>query len=350
MGESVLYVAVSVVSAAALLPLLAAIGLHCHVIHKYMNALIRIFTEKPLFIIPRGQPVADAEEVTFASCDGMPLRGCYLPATSPRRYGVILFGLEFGSNRWACVPYTQFLRDAGYDVFTFEPRGQGDSGALSGYEPIQWVTNYEVADFKAALEYLRSRSDADADGIGFFGISKGGGSGLLAYATDPYVRCFVTDGIFGTRTTMIPYMVKWINIYNPCKILQKILPHWYYGVVASMALRRLKRERGCRFPHLEHSMPRLTPRPLLMIHGQADTYIKPAMAQVLFKLAREPKELWLVDGAKHNQAFQLANAEYQQRVLAFFDRHLGKWERGQQALRNGHHMDARRSEPLMTDR
>ena len=30
------------------------------------------------------------------------LRGCYLTATARPRRGVILFGLEFGSNRWSC--------------------------------------------------------------------------------------------------------------------------------------------------------------------------------------------------------------------------------------------------------
>ena len=69
-------------------------------------------------------------------------------------------------------------------------------------------------------------------------------------------------------------------------------------------------------------MPRLAPRPLLMIHGGGDTYIKPGMAQQLFAGARQPKELWLVEKAKHNQALQVAGDEYRQRVLAFFETHL----------------------------
>jgi hypothetical protein len=61
-----------------------------------------------------------------------------------------------------------------------------------------------------------------------------------------------------------------------------------------------------------------------MIHGQADTYIKPEMARALFARAQEPKELWLVEGAKHNQALQVAAEEYQRRVLAFFQTHLAQ--------------------------
>ena len=38
------------------------------------------------------------------------------------------------------------------------------------------------------------------------------------------------------------------------------------------------------------------------------------MAQALFALAGQPRELWLVDGAKHNQALQVANGEYRRRI------------------------------------
>src|SRR5581483_11091741 len=106
---------------------------------RYRDNGVRIFLEKPLFIIPRGQPLPDAEEVRFPSSDGLTLRGCYLRHTADRRKGGILFGLEFGSNRWACGPAVDFLRAAGYDVFTWEPRNQGDSDVQAGFEPLQWA-------------------------------------------------------------------------------------------------------------------------------------------------------------------------------------------------------------------
>jgi uncharacterized protein len=316
-----LYLALGVVGGVLLLVALGAYLFHLHIMRKYLGHLVRIFQEKPLFIIPRGQPVADAEDVSFETSEGLALRGCYLPAQGPRR-GVILFGLEFGSNRWACVPYCGFLRQKGFDIFAFEPRGQGDSPVQPGYDPLQWVTDFEVRDFSAALAYLKGRPDADPRGIGFFGISKGGGAGLLAAAGDPFVCCFVTDGIFATHTTMVPYMQKWIAIYSDRFKIQKILPTWYYRLAARIGLRRIRRERGCRFPHLEHVIGRLAPRQLLMIHGGADTYIKPEMAVALFGLASQPKELWIVNAAKHNQALQIATDEYQQRVLDFFEKHL----------------------------
>jgi pimeloyl-ACP methyl ester carboxylesterase len=296
---------------------------HLYLRTRYLDVVVRIFQEKPLFIIPRGQPVEDGEPVRIPTEGGLTLSGLYLRALTPKRRGVILFGLEFGSNRWSAGPYCAFLRQAGFDVFTFEPRCQGESDAQPGYEPLQWVTSFEVRDFQAALAYLKQRPDADPRGVGLFGISKGGSAGLIAASRDGYVRCFVTDGIFATHTTMVPYMRKWIAIYSKSYRLQKLLPHFVYGLIARDALGRIQRERGCRFPHLEGAMGRLGRRPLLMIHGGADNYIKPEMAQALFERARGPKELWMVEGAKHNQAFHLANGEYRRRVLAFFEAHLG---------------------------
>jgi pimeloyl-ACP methyl ester carboxylesterase len=296
---------------------------------RYLDIVVRIFQEKPLFIIPRGQPAEDAEEIRFPTTDGLTLCGCYLRARTPRRVGVILFGLEFGSNRWSAVPYCEFLRRAGFDIFAFEPRCQGDSDCQPGYEPLQWVTAFEVLDFRAALAYLRNRPDADPRGVGLFGISKGGSAGLLAAKRDPYLRCFVTDGSFATHTTMVPYMRKWVAIYSTRLRLQKVLPRFVYSLVARDALHRIGRERRCRFPHLEVAIGRLGGRPLLMIHGGGDTYIKPEMARELFERARGPKEFWLVEGAKHNQAFHAANGEYQRRVLAFFQAHLADGQAGE---------------------
>src|SRR5262245_21115116 len=118
---------------------------HRHIFRKYLPFLYRIFQEKPLFIIPNGQPIDNAEPVTIKTTNDLKLHGCYLQARGTRK-GVLLFGLEFGSNCWSCLPYCEFLRENGYDVFACETRGQGTSSAHDGYDPLQWVTTFEVDD------------------------------------------------------------------------------------------------------------------------------------------------------------------------------------------------------------
>jgi fermentation-respiration switch protein FrsA (DUF1100 family) len=299
------------------------VWLYFSLCRRYLHLVVRIFQERPLFVVPRGQPVEGAEDVRFPTRDGRTLAGCYLRARGARR-GVVLFGLEFGSNRWACVPYCEALLENGYDVFAFESGGQGDSDPRPGYEPLQWVTDFEVEDTRAALAYLKARPDADPHGVGFFGISKGAGAGLVAAAADPAVRCCVTDGAFATYTTLVPYMRQWFRIYNQSYNMHGLLPSFYFGLVGLTALRRIEDERGCHYPALEKELAKLKGRPLMMIHGGDDTYITPRMAEGLFARAAGPKEFWLVEGAKHNGALAVAGAAYERRVLEFFDRHLGR--------------------------
>ncbi len=304
-----------------LLIVVPPLALHIHIMRDYLPLLIRIFQEKPIFIMPFGKPVPEAEDISLTTSDGLTLMACYLRTTKPRK-GVLLFGLEFGSNRWSCLPYCEFLREAGYDIFTFEMRGQGKSPAQPGYEPLQWVTDFEVIDFQTAIAYLKNRADKDPRGVGLFGLSKGGSVGLMVASSDEFVRCFVVDGIFACLTTMIPYMYQWVMIYTAFPWLIRFLPIWYFMYLAKAGIRQTEALRKCHYPPLEPCMSKLTPRPLLMIHGGADNYIKPNMARTLFDLARAPKEFWVVDKAKHNQSFHLAGEEYRRRVLAFFDQHL----------------------------
>ena len=316
------YVGICVLAVPPIALGLALAMIYLYIRLKYMGFLLRIFQEKPLFIVPRGEKLSHAEETIIASDDGLKLRGCYLKTPAEQRKGVILFGLEFGSNRWSCRPYCEKLLEAGYDVFAVEFRSQGDSERDPNYEPLQWVTDRDVADLRVAIKYLLSRPDADRNGIGLFGISKGGGTGLIAAAGEPAIRCIATDGAYGTHTTMVPYLRRWIAIYSDRHRIQRMLPSWFYGIIGMVGAKKVARNRGVTYPSVEKAVGRVN-RPLLMIHGEGDTYIKPEMAQALFKRARGPKELWIVPKAKHNQALSIAGDDYHARIVGFFDTHLG---------------------------
>lgn len=293
-----------------------------HYRHKFIEQIVRIFEEKPLFIVPRGKPGADAEDVRFTTPDGLSLQGCYLKGLGTRR-GVLLFGLEFGSDRWSSIQYCAKLRAAGYDIFAYEPRNQGESDRDSTYAPLQWVTAHDMDDARAALSYLKARPDADSRGLGVFGISKGGCLAILLAAEDPTIRCVVTDGAYDTYLTMVPYMRRWVSIYSHRKKLQKLCPDRFYGDIGMGGIREAAKRRNVEFLWVGTAARAVTV-PVFMIHGEADTYIKPDMAKALFRRVRTPeKQLWLVPKAKHNQAPQIAPDEYHKRLVDFFDDHLG---------------------------
>ena len=305
-------------------PVGLGLGAYWYYRAKHLDQIVRIFEEKPLFVIPRGQPMAGAEEAAFETSGGLTLRGCYLNARGPRK-GVILFGLEFGSNRWSCVPYCSALLERGYDVFAYEPRNQGESDKDADYQPLQWVTRHDLDDMRAAITYLKKRKDAPRGGVGVFGVSKGGSVGLQVAADEPWIRCVATDGAYGTTTTMIPYMRRWVSIYvQTSRAIRDRVPDWFYGRIGQSAVRESARRRGVEFVAVEPALKR-SRKPLFMVHGAADTYIKADMAEALLRHAASPeKSLWLVAGAKHNQARDRAGDEYTKKLATFFDAHLAR--------------------------
>lgn len=306
------------------IPALIVLGLmtyvYCYVQRNQMENLVRAFQERPLFIIPRGERDPSAEEVRFPTADGMTLHGAYFKAAPPRK-GVIVFGIEYGSDLWASRPYCDALIQAGYDVFAYEPRNQGESDTIPNFEPLQWITEFEIADARAAVQYMQTRADADPKGFGWFGVSKGANAGLALMSDSPHIRCGVTDGAFGLVSVITLFMRRWINIYNPNYLTHGLLPGDFYRWMCRIGIRRVEKQRRVRFYHVENRLRRIR-QPLLMIHGASDTYISELMARTLFDLVRGPKEFWLVPNARHNQAINVAGAEYTQRVVAFFDQHL----------------------------
>lgn len=66
----------------------------------------------------------------------------------------------------------------------------------------------------------------------------------------------------------------------------------------------------------------ISPRPLLIIHGAADTEVSPDNSKALFAAAGEPKELKLLPGIEHARGMRDLPTQYSELILGFFDRYL----------------------------
>ncbi len=62
--------------------------------------------------------------------------------------------------------------------------------------------------------------------------------------------------------------------------------------------------------------------PVFFTHGTDDELIPTYMSRKLFELAPEPKELFIVPGAEHNNLSAVAGDEYSCRILAFLEKVL----------------------------
>jgi fermentation-respiration switch protein FrsA (DUF1100 family) len=65
----------------------------------------------------------------------------------------------------------------------------------------------------------------------------------------------------------------------------------------------------------------IAPRPVLIIHGDADALVPLSDAEQL-KAAGPSSELWVVHGAGHGGSYRIDPLMYTERVAAFFEQHL----------------------------
>ncbi len=189
-----------------------------HLVRKYVRICLNIFmdTPTPLLAGPRDFQIIRGEEVRFRSFDGTSLRGMWLrTAERSAVRGTIIFCHEFGSDMYSCARYARPLIETGFDVFTFDFRGHGDSSCPSGYKAVPWASDKELEDVLGASAYVEDELAAAGRPvrIGVFGISRGAGAAILAAGSDPNIVCILSDGAFGTRCTTVSFMKRWARIF-----------------------------------------------------------------------------------------------------------------------------------------
>ena len=281
-------------------------------------AILPILERSPPFAVEPTAPSPTAEPVTFTSSDGVTLRGSlHLPSNgSPQ--ALVIFCPELGGDHWSAGWYCRALQAAGFAVFAFDFRNQGESDRLPNYVPIHWLTEYEVRDAEAAIDYASHRPDLAGLPIGLFGISRGGSAALVAAAQSPAVRCVACEGVFSISTMSLHYTLRWSSLYVPPWAM-RLLPIWHIRGTLALARWVSQRRRHCRYVVLEDWLGRLGDRSILMIVDGRDTYVLPEISETLFeRFPQATSRRWLVKTAKHNLAREVDPEEFDGRIVEFF--------------------------------
>lgn len=299
----------------------------------YGPHMARGFVQTSWLVAPAGVRLRGGENCRFQTRDGVELQGVYLHTSAVARMGVIVFCHELTSDRNSAAPYVEDLRRRGFDVFAFDFRNHGASGHTAGYEPLPWLTRYELSDVRAAIDYVCGRDDADPQGVGLMGVSRGGTAALSIAALDPRVLAVTTDGAFAFHTIQLHYIRRYMQIYTAWSRLFERLPDALLKPSCVWSQWLIGRRRGCRFVQVE-SLVRRIRQPVLMIHGENDPYIPLDTAVRLQAQLGGRSRLWVVPEARHNGSIRTATAEYHRQLARFFLKHLA----------NGRRVPKRRSE------
>lgn len=267
------------------------------------------------------------EPITFTAFDGLRLSGMMIRAAAdvPRR-GMIVFAHEYCSDMYSCARYCRPLRDAGYDIFTFDFRGHGQSDCDQGYTPRQWISEREVYDLRGAIahveDWLRRRGYPVE--IGLMGVSRGACASILLAAENRDIRALVCDGAYSTDNCVEYFMKRWAYIFASVRVVYENHHPAFWRVLRWVMMRFAQRDFGCKLPSVRLALMRMAPRPIAFVHGERDSYLPIEQGRLLYAVAPQPKFFWAAPGAKHNQAVVLHPEKYAQLTTEFFDRYLAR--------------------------
>lgn len=244
------------------------------------------------------------EAVHIHSSTGIDLQGRFFAG---QNRGLLIVASGYGETQDQVLPFAEFLHRSGFNVLTFNSRARATSGG-------EYVTlgALEQEDLISIVDFAARRPEVDPGRIGVLGVSLGGATAILAAAADQQIRAVVDDCGFSDASSAIAASFQHF-IHLPAMPFAPITV-WIASYRAGFDIERVRPV---------DVIGQISPRPILIIHGLDDYLIPVANSERNFAAAREPKELWLVPGAKHAESHAVKREQYEQKVVKFFTRSLG---------------------------
>jgi dienelactone hydrolase len=239
-------------------------------------------------------PSAEYRDVTFRSTDGLELAGWYKPSRNGSAVVVVHGG---GSDRKGAVGHATMLAGHGYGVLLYDARGRGESeGSPNSYG---WGWEKDAA---GAVAFLKAQPDVRR--IGGLGLSSGADTLVDVAASNPDLAATVADGA-ALRTLEdaqrvygfdVGALIGWTN-FKAIEVLNGSAPP----------------------APLEERVARISSPLLLISAGRAAEYDFNVHYE---RVAQPTTQHWNLPDAHHTRGLREHRAEYERRVVAFFDREL----------------------------
>ncbi len=305
-------------------------------------------------------PDVTVTRVHFKNRYGITLAGdLYLPKNRlAAKLPAIAVSGPFGAvKEQASGRYAQEMAARGFAALAFDPSYTGQSG---GRPRNVASPDINTEDFSAAVDYLTTRGDIDADKIGIIGICGFGGMGLNAAANDPRIKATVTstmydmarvnaNGYFDSMDADARYAERVrLNAQRtedakngsyafagglpdvvPDDAPQFMRDYWsYYKTPRGYHKRSVASNKGWRvtsaLPFM--NMPLLSYSPeirsaVLMLHGE-NAHSRYFSEDAFAKLRGDNKELVIIPGANHVDLYDNLDVIPFDKIQSFFEKYL----------------------------
>lgn len=245
------------------------------------------------------------------------LRDTFLTMPSGERHHALYAKADSAHGRTAVIVHgykdcaIKFLflgkmyhHDLGYNILMPDLHAHG----LSDGDAIQmgWNDRLDVERWLAVAEQT-FRDSARASALVLHGVSMGAATTMCVAGDSlpPYVKWFVEDcGYTSVREEFAVQLRKQFGLPEfPLMPLTNLLCRMKYGWDFDEAS-PLNQVARCH-------------RPMLFVHGDADTFVPTWMIHPLYTTKPGTKDLWLANGSEHARAFHDYPEEYVKRVREF---------------------------------
>jgi pimeloyl-ACP methyl ester carboxylesterase len=243
----------------------------------------------------------------IVTSDGVGIAGWYIPSadgsgpTGPTV--VVVHG--WGANKSEAVKYAVPLHET-FNVVVIDLRGGGRSGVAETTFGLR-----EQLDIEAVIDWLeRTKKPVH---LAVMGNSMGGGSAVLAAATDPRIEALILDSTHAYVANILERRLV-VDAGHPA---MPGTPAIMAGIWIGTGLDLMAADPASGIPALGH-------RPLLLLHGAADVHDLPSQsADVIFQVAQDagvPVERHYCPGATHGKVIDTCPTDWGDWAVGFLDR------------------------------
>ena len=248
--------------------------------------------------------IATKEDFTVRAPDGVALRGWKVRPAKPNGDWVLLFH-GVSDNRTGVLGYAEFLLRHGYAVVMMDSRAHGESGGdIATYG---WKERYDTSAIAEVLYHGESVRHLYA-----FGVSMGAAIALQSAAVEPRIKAVAAEDPFANLRE-VSYDYAGLE-------LSPLLGKTLFRPASIFAMDAAAKAGGFNVDDVSPERA-VAGRAfaVLLICGTKDHRIPCRHAEAIYRAAIGPKQLWIVQGAGHASALGQAPAEYEKRVVSFFE-------------------------------
>ena len=233
----------------------------------------------------------DYELIRYPSLDGKTIVALYFKTPSETPLGTVVHFHGNYANVSNHFPQSYFFTRHGFDVVVFDYQGYGGS---EGKPTPRRTVEDGIASIRWAYDHRRNPSG----GVVVFGQSLGAAVAAVAVAKEPLARAVVLESPFATYRSMAR------AVLGRTMILWPLYPFFPLFLGSTYDPARW--------------IGKISPRPVLIVHGDADRIVPVRMSRVLFERAKEPKKLLIIPGADHLQCRAKGGVAYETQLVEFF--------------------------------